>query len=351
LQATQGTTDVASLISLSAISNVANGHSINPAVPLTSALVNTALTEIGAKTNTPIRYLVANDFQADPRSSATILANNTAHPADRVDFLNFTANDNIKGDYLDLAGFKGIALVSGPVSVGNIHPGTEVIDGGNGASFSLSNDGGSIIIAQGGSSISGGTGLDKVILPQTNSTAARVSIIEGTVNDNLRLKLQIDMPGQAPTTLSGVERIQFADKVLALDTGGTSEVAQAYRLYSLLGHDRTPDQDGLGYWVHQLDNKTTPNGIRDVARAFLQSTEFKNNYGAVDPIGPVNSAFLTMLYQNILGRAPDPAGLQFWLNSGQTAADIVMYFINSPENVTITGAALAHGVLYTLYHP
>ena len=47
-------------------------------------------------------------------------------------------------------------------------------------------------------------------------------------------------------------------------------------------------------------------------------------------------AFITTLYQGILGRAPDTAGLTNWINainSGDTVAQIVNSFWNSPEHL------------------
>lgn len=42
-------------------------------------------------------------------------------------------------------------------------------------------------------------------------------------------------------------------------------------------------------------------------------------------------AEIEKLYTDILGRAPDPAGLEFWKNSGQSAADIAKQFKATPE--------------------
>jgi len=163
-------------------------NSINTPMPLTSAIVNSALNEIGASTTASnIRYLVASDFKVNNPSSATLSLNNSPQKKGEVDFVNFTANNSIKGDYLDLGNYKGIVLVSGPVNVAFIGPGTEVIDAGNGATINTSPYGDSIIVAQGGSTINGDTGFDKVILPQTNSTAARVTIVSGSVEKKSKL--------------------------------------------------------------------------------------------------------------------------------------------------------------------
>ena len=56
-------------------------------------------------------------------------------------------------------------------------------------------------------------------------------------------------------------------------------------------------------------------------------------YGALD-----NAAFVNRVYQNVLGRAPDAAGLAFWtgqLNTAQlTRGQMMLQFTVSPEHRT-----------------
>jgi hypothetical protein len=70
----------------------------------------------------------------------------------------------------------------------------------------------------------------------------------------------------------------------------------------------------------------------------MQSSEFINRYGALTDTG-----FVDALYQNVLGRLPDQAGLNFWLDQlehqGQTRAVVLVGFAESPENVAKTSAA------------
>ena len=85
---------------------------------------------------------------------------------------------------------------------------------------------------------------------------------------------------------------------------------------------REPDAGGLSHWVNQL----TLGGVsRDTVRAaFINSAEVD---AFVSPI--------IRLYENILGRTPDAAGLNAWshaLRSGaQTLEQITAGFLNSPE--------------------
>ena len=68
-----------------------------------------------------------------------------------------------------------------------------------------------------------------------------------------------------------------------------------------------------------------------MAANFIASPEFQSKYGsAVD-----SSQFITLLYNNVLHRAPDSGGLQYHLNelaTGQTRADVLTHFSESPEN-------------------
>jgi hypothetical protein len=71
----------------------------------------------------------------------------------------------------------------------------------------------------------------------------------------------------------------------------------------------------------------------------MQSSEFISRYGTL-----TDSGFVTAMYENVLGRAPDEAGLNFWLGqlegSGQTSAIVLVGFAESPENVAKTAAWL-----------
>jgi hypothetical protein len=144
-------------------------------------------------------------------------------------------------------------------------------------------------------------------------------------------------------TLTHVERLRFADTGVAFDVDGTG--GQAYRLYQA-AFNRAPDQGGLGYWITQLDQGAS---LETVATFFNHSAEFQSLYGA----NPDGSAFVNLLYQNVLHRAPDQGGFNYW--TSELAArhidftGLLMYFSESPENHTQTATALANGIQYLFY--
>ncbi len=96
------------------------------------------------------------------------------------------------------------------------------------------------------------------------------------------------------------------------------------RLYELvLG--RTPDTTGFNNWVNALNAQTTTGA--EVAYGFIFSSEYQNKNTS-------NKEFVTMLYNTILGRTPDSAGLSSWvsqLDNGCTRYGIFAGFIGSTE--------------------
>ncbi len=146
-------------------------------------------------------------------------------------------------------------------------------------------------------------------------------------------------------TLQGVERISFADKMVALDLDGVA--AQAYRIYRA-AFDRTPDLAGLGYWIERLDGDATLQGVAD---GFVHSQEFIDLYGSA----PSNADIVMRLYKNILHREPDQAGYEYWLNildTKQAPLNYVLgFFSDSKENIDGTAELIANGIVYTPYGP
>ena len=143
-------------------------------------------------------------------------------------------------------------------------------------------------------------------------------------------------------SLLGVERVAFSDQTIALDVDGNA--GQAYRLYQA-AFDRQPDLPGLGFWIKALDNGYS---LSTVARNFVDSPEFQSLYGAA----PDNSAFITLLYKNVLNRAPDAEGFKFWndaMHNGITRERVLGDFSESAENVNALASIIGNGFTYTPY--
>ncbi|MBN9889852.1 DUF4214 domain-containing protein, partial [Salipiger abyssi] len=109
---------------------------------------------------------------------------------------------------------------------------------------------------------------------------------------------------------------------------------QVFRLYgATLG--RTPDARGFENNVGNVMNRS----LQGVAGNFVNSAEFQRTYGDLDDEG-----FVTLLYQNVLGRDPDAKGLENWatrLEDGvMTRAQVVLGFSESTEYKNNTEAAM-----------
>ena len=106
-------------------------------------------------------------------------------------------------------------------------------------------------------------------------------------------------------------------------------VGPVSRLY-LSAFRRVPDAPGLDNWVNYM---RAGNTLESVADAFVASPEFQLSYGGLD-----DTQYVTLLYQNVLGRAPDPTGLQNWLNllgSGSTRGQVLIGFSESQEAIAL----------------
>ncbi|GHA13103.1 hypothetical protein GCM10007989_04590 [Devosia pacifica] len=147
--------------------------------------------------------------------------------------------------------------------------------------------------------------------------------------------------GTISVTLSDYERVAFNDGVLAFDISGTA--GQGYRIYQA-AFDRTPDAEGLSFWIGEMDGGMS---LYDVSTRFLISQEFIALYGA----SPSNAEFVDLLYRNVLGREGEAEGTQWWneqLDSGAyDRARTLASFSESDENVANVAGAIADGIWLT----
>ena len=117
---------------------------------------------------------------------------------------------------------------------------------------------------------------------------------------------------------------------------------QAYRIYKA-AFARTPDNDGLSYWIGEMDGAVA---LLQVSTGFIGSAEFKSVYGT----NPSGLEIVARLYQNVFGRDGESAGIAYWVgevDSGrQSIAQILVGFSESPENVTGVAPGIADGIFY-----
>ncbi|MFZ6655174.1 DUF4214 domain-containing protein [Undibacterium sp. TJN19] len=188
----------------------------------------------------------------------------------------------------------------------------------------------------GNHTIHGGTGLNSLILSGKIDNYS----INGTSN-NFVIK---DVTGVDGTeTASHIQRLIFTDSAIAFDIDGAA--GQTYRLYQA-AFGRTPDLKGLGYWINAMDHGAT---LSDVAGGFFQSVEFQNQYGS----NPSTATLITNFYQNVLHRAPDQAGFNYWsnqLNHGLISpAGALASFCESAENQAQVIGQIQNGIDYQVW--
>jgi hypothetical protein len=146
------------------------------------------------------------------------------------------------------------------------------------------------------------------------------------------------LDGNTPYYFENVERVQFFEGALYLDTGAGENAGVAYRLYQAT-FNRTPDNDGVKWWVNELDKGMS---AHQAAAGFVHSNEFKTTYGQFS-----NQGFVGEIYENVLGRAAESAGLSYWLDelsSGRMdRAEVLLGFSESAENVALVGQVIEQG--------
>lgn len=210
----------------------------------------------------------------------------------------------------------------------------------------LGSSGPDIIYMHGGSDVAAGAGGDDIIYGGEGirdfamylASSKQVEITHR--GDAVVVK---DTTGKEGTdTLFGIERLSFADKEYALDTGVGEVAGSAYRIYQA-AFDRTPDSGGLSFWLEQMDRGMD---LIEVSARFIDSQEFRAMYGS----NPSNREFVEKLYHHVLGREGEAAGVQYWigqLDSGaKSNAKVLADFAESAENVALVGASIGNGFWY-----
>lgn len=274
-------------------------------------------------------------------------------------FGNFTGGDRLLTTDLNKAGPIVITFASGPVYGAGLQ--IEALDligftGQLKAFDSLNNLLGTVTV----------TGTHTSVLP-ADDTAPFIGIRS---NQKEIARIEIDTPGTLGFAVNRLDVALTPNPTL----NSTFFVTQLYK--DILG--RTPTATELSTGVAFLT--TNPTGLPDLALTVFTSAEFQTNanfltkcylallqrdpditswaqifklmqsgtqqltaltgflgtpeYLAAYPSNLTNSNFVTLLYQNLLGRAPDSAGLAYWnfiLNIGLPRSLVLNGFISSPE--------------------
>ena len=88
--------------------------------------------------------------------------------------------------------------------------------------------------------------------------------------------------------------------------------------------------------------------LREVAGYFVASAEFKTLYGA----NSSNLEFITRLYENVLNRPGEQAGIDYWLkalDAGYSREDTLINFSEGFENTAAVALVIGTGFPYIPY--
>ena len=138
-------------------------------------------------------------------------------------------------------------------------------------------------------------------------------------------------------TLDSVETVSFLDGSLTFDLQSTA--AQIVRLYdSFLG--RAPDIQGFDSYLAFVAAGHT---VADMAANAAASPEFQAATASLS-----DSDYIAYVYQHSLRRAPDPGGLQAYLDALHTGAltrvSMIVQAAESPEHVALTAGTVQAGL-------
>lgn len=110
---------------------------------------------------------------------------------------------------------------------------------------------------------------------------------------------------------------------------GMGSVQRLYSAYFL----RAPDSGGMAHWSRARQNGW---GLDRISSHFAASSEFQNTYGGLDHDG-----FMRLIYQNVMNRPADGAGLAHWtgiLDRGAlNRGEVMLRFSDSSEYRRATG--------------
>lgn len=96
---------------------------------------------------------------------------------------------------------------------------------------------------------------------------------------------------------------------------------------------RAPEYDGLAWWANEIAriNREGGDGIREIGEAFYRAGAGHGENGT----DMSNADYVTYTYVNVLGRAPETAGHQYWtarLDEGTPRGEMIVEFVAAAQN-------------------
>ena len=209
----------------------------------------------------------------------------------------------------------------------------DTLEGGIGNDTLLAGDSDDTLLPGAGDDIvDGGTGRDTAVIAGDQATFTLMIGAEGPVLSDRRG----DEDGsQGTDSLRGIEFLDFDSEIplfgespMPLDafTGAAGISAAQFEAITELYiayFNRAPDAIGLQYWATSFSNGFT---LQQMATSFFAQPETRATYADVlSPDGQTLTnvgSFVTAVYGNVLGRAPDQAGFEYWVDRLENYAEI-----------------------------
>ncbi len=228
----------------------------------------------------------------------------------------------------DYIGARGVGIMSpGQVTV-NFGSRIENLIGGSNSDFLFGSDfdnridGGAgndtIFGGKGNDVINGGDGFDQANYSRTFLTYTITKSANG-------LSIKDKLNSDDSDVLSGIESLRFDDISINLAVKEKAASISAAEVKTLIEiyvafFNRTPDADGLSYWIDQVKAGTSISSISESFYNIGASSQFAVLTGFTTDM--TNTDFINTFYKNVLGRSDgaDPGGLEYWMTKLITGA-------------------------------
>jgi hypothetical protein len=188
--------------------------------------------------------------------------------------------------------------------------GNDVINGGGGAD--------SLTGGAGNDSINGGDGTDVAAYAGASSSFS-------TVKSSNTFFVRGSSDSYGLDSLTSIENIRFSDTNIETAWFSKTNDLTPAQLTSLVelyiaSLDRAPDAIGLNYWGARLQDGMS---LANIAKSFFVQAETAAQY----PSTMSTNTFVTSVYNNLLNRAPDIPGLNYWvreIDTGNISKDVFL---------------------------
>ncbi len=235
-------------------------------------------------------------------------------------------------------GIAGGYTIANGVTIENATGGSgdDMITGNALANMLMGNDGADMLFGGAGNDmLDGGNSMDTAMFSGgQNSYTLQFSKTGTTITDRRASEDGTD-------TLVSIENLQFADESfdIGIRSGAVGLTQDEYELISdlyIAYFDRAPAAKGLLYWATELENGMS---IPEIAKSFFVQPETQSQYASLlnEDGSLINTqAFVTAVFQNVLGREPTS---QYWVNELDNNPDItpaifILAVLNGARAVT-----------------